>query len=40
MLRKEKQNGDIELAPVYFNFTTKTVINFKYDLDQSFEEGL
>ena len=24
--KKKKKNGDIEFAPVYFNFTTKTVI--------------
>ena len=34
---KQKQNGDIEYAPVYFNSTTKAVINFdQYDLDKSF----
>ena len=27
-------------APVCFNCTTKTVINFKYDLDKSFQEFL
>ena len=26
LLRKHKENGDIEFAPVYFNSTTKTVI--------------
>ena len=40
MLRKDKPNGDIEFAPVYFNFSTKTVINFRYDLDKSFQEVL
>ena len=40
LLRKDKQNWDIEFAPVYFNSTTKTVINFKYDLDKSFQEVL
>ena len=29
LLRKDKENGDIEFATVYFNSTTKTVINFK-----------
>ena len=38
LLRKNKQNGDIEFAPVYFNSTTKTVINFKYDLDKSSQD--
>ena len=32
LLRKHKENGDIELAPVYFNSTTKTVIHSEYDL--------
>ena len=32
LLRIDKENWDIEIAPVYFNSTTKTVINFKYDL--------
>ena len=27
LLRKHKENGDIEFAPVYFNPTTKTIIN-------------
>ena len=30
MLNKHKENEGIELAPVFFNSTTKTVINFKY----------
>ena len=40
LLKKDKQNGDIEFDPVYFNSTTKTVINFKYYLDKSFQEVL
>ena len=40
MLRKDKQNEDIEFAPVFFNFSTKTVINFRFDLDKSFQEVL
>ena len=41
MLCKRKQNGDIEYAPVYFNYATKTIINSdKYDLDKSFQENL
>ena len=36
-LSKRKENGDIEFSPVYFNSTTKTVINLEYDLDKSFE---
>ena len=39
-LRKEKQIGHIELAPVYFNSPTKTGINFKYEIDKSFEDVL
>ena len=37
LLSKRKENGDIEFSPVYFNSTTKTVINLEYDLDKSFE---
>ena len=33
LLSKHKESGDIEFAPVYFNSTTKTVINLEYDLD-------
>ena len=40
LLRKHKENGDVEFAPVYFNSTTKTVINLKYDLDKSFQRIL
>ena len=40
LLRKYKQNGEIEFAPVYFNSTTKRVINHKFDLDKSFQEIL
>ena len=40
LLKKHKQNGDIEFAPVYFNSVNKTVINFKYDLSKSFQEVL
>ena len=38
MLKKDKQNRDIEVAPVYFNSTIKTAINFKHNLDKSFLE--
>ena len=40
MLSKHKGNGDMEFTPVYFNSTTKTVINSEYDLDKSFQEIL
>ena len=41
LLSKHKINGEIEYAPVYFNFATKTIINSdKYMLDKSFQEIL
>ena len=40
LLSKHKGNGDKEFTPVYFNSTTKTVINSKYMLDKSFQEIL
>ena len=40
MLKKYKSNGEIGFAPVYFNSSTKTVINNKFKLDQSFQETL
>ena len=30
LLRRYKPNGEIEFAPVYFNSSTKTVINHRY----------
>ena len=36
MLKKYKPNGEIEFRPVYFNSTTKIVINHKFGLDKSF----
>ena len=36
LLSKYKKNGNIEFAPVYFNSTTKTLINSEYDLDKFF----
>ena len=36
-LKKYKLNGDIEFAPVYFNSQTKTVINHKFRLENSFQ---
>ena len=35
---KKCKGTEIEFAPVYFNSTTKTVINHKLDLDKSFQE--
>ena len=40
LLKKYKSNGEIEFAPVYFNSSTKAVINHRYKLDQSFQETL
>ena len=40
LLIKYKENTEREYAPVYFNSTTKTVINPEYDIDKSFQENL
>ena len=41
LLSKVRSDGNIEYSPVYFNSTTKTVINFdKFGLEQSFQEIL
>ena len=40
LLNKAKINGSIEYSPVYFNSTTKTVINSEFSLDKSFQEIL
>ena len=40
LLRKHKQNEKIELTPVFFSSTTKTVMIHKSDLDKSFQEIL
>ena len=40
LLYKHKTDGNIEFSPVYFNSTTKTVINFEYCHDKSFQEIL
>ena len=37
LLKKYKLNGEIEFAPVYFNSTTKTVINHKFSLENAFQ---
>ena len=40
-MSKVKLDGNTEYSPVYFNSTTKTVINSdKFGLDQSFQEML
>ena len=40
LLKKCKPNGEIEFTPVYFNSSTKTVINHRYMLNKSFQEIL
>ena len=40
LLSKIKSDRNVEYSPIYFNSTTKTVINDKYYLDQSFQEIL
>ena len=40
LLKKYKLNGEIEFPPVYFNSLTKTVINHKSRLENSFQEIL
>ena len=40
LLSKIKTDGSIEYSPVYFNSTTKTVINHEFSIDQSFQEIL
>ena len=40
LLKKYKPNGEIEFTPVYFNSTTKTVINHRFKLENSFQEIL
>ena len=40
ILLKKYKGTEIELFPVYFNSTTKTVTNHKFDLYKSFQEIL
>ena len=40
MLKKYKNNGEIEFLPVYFNSVTKSVTNHKFRLENSFQEIL
>ena len=40
LLKKYKLNGEIEFALVYFNSVTKTVINHRFRLENSFQEIL
>ena len=38
--KKYKLNGETEFAPVYFSSVTKTVINYRFRLENSFQEIL
>ena len=40
LLKEYKPNGETEFAPVHFNSSTKTTINRRHKLDQSFQEPL
>ena len=40
LLKIYKLNGEIELAPIYFNSLTKLIINHRYKLDKSSQEIL
>ena len=40
LLKKYKPNEEVEFTPVYFNSSTKKIINHRYKLDQSFQEIL
>ena len=40
MLKEYKPNGEIEFRSVYFNSTTKRVINHKFSLKNDFQEIL
>ena len=37
LLKEYKPNGEIELAPVYFNSIIKLVINHRFKLEKSFQ---
>ena len=40
MLKTYKPDGEIEFKPVYFNLTTKTLINHRFKLENYFQEIL
>ena len=40
LLTKYKPNWEIEFSPVYFNSTAKTIINYRFRLENSFQETL
>ena len=40
LLKKYNLNGEIEFAPVYINSATKTLLNHRFRLENSFQEVL
>ena len=40
LLKKYKPYGEIEFTPVYFNSSTKTIINTRFKLEDAFQEIL
>ena len=40
IFKKCKPNGEVEFRPVYFNATTKTLINHKFSLENGFQKIL
>ena len=40
LLKKYKPDGEIEFRPIYFNSATKTLMNHKFILENSFQEIL
>ena len=40
LFKKYKRNEEIEFTPVYFNWTTKTIINNRFKLEHAFQEIL
>ena len=38
LLKKCKPNEAIEFTPVYFNSSTKTIINNRFNLEHAFDE--
>ena len=40
LLKKYKPNEEIEFSPIYFNLLTKTIINNRFKLEESFQEIL
>ena len=40
LLKRHKSNREIEFAPVFFNSWTKTVSNYRFKLEDSFQEIL